>query len=994
MSAKASTLSPVKQALLALDEMTAKVDALERAQNEPIAIIGLGCRFPGAPNPDAFWQILRDGRDVVSEIPESRWNSRDLYHPDPDMPGRMNTRWGGFVDGIDQFDPAFFGISPREAASMDPQQRLLLEVAWEAFENAGQGPEQLAAGRTGVFVGLTGVEYQQLFQQTGDQSKLDVYYASGISRSVAGGRISYVLGIEGPNLAIDTACSSSLVAVHTACLHLRSGDCRIALAGGANVILSPDTTMAFSKAHMMASDGRCKPFDAAADGFVRAEGCGLVVMKLLSDALAAGDRVLAVIRGSAVNQDGRSSGLTAPSGPAQEAVIREALKKARVQGCDIDYVETHGAGTSLGDPIEAHALRDVLGVDRGAVDPLVIGSVKSNMGHLEAAAGVAGLIKTVLSLQNEWIPAHLHFHHLNPHIDWRGVPVEVPVNGRPWQRGSRRRLAGVSAFGFSGTNAHVILEDAPAPADAQDETWNTPYVLTLSARTGEALKVLAGDYAAHLSSRPDLRCADVCHTANNGRTPLPERMAVVGTSTAELAAQLAAAARDGATPGVVRGAVERARNKVVFLFSGQGTQYAGMARELYEAEPCFRDAIDECEQLLTGEVDLPLKSLLWGSASDRLGHTRYTQPCLFSLQWALAQLWKRWGVEPAIVLGHSVGEYAAACVAGVYTLAEGIRLIAARGRLIGGLPSGEGAMAAILAPVKAVQAALADAVGEVEIAAVNGDENVVISGAKAAVEKIAARFEREGCRTERLNVSHAFHSPLMVPIEKRFEAEAARVSMAEPKRTLVSSVTGKAVSAGELQDTGYWRRQVRHAVQFRKALESTVELGGATWVEIGPGATLLGLARGVVEGACVLPSLRKGKDESRLMAESLAALWTRGVPVNWKARSPRGTRRVALPTYPFERQRYWIETSGDDPGESPALQPNTHPLLGTLVQTARGEVVCEARIGTRTGLLSEHVVHGVAVLPATGYIEMLAGAASKALGVDAVVLRGSRSTRR
>jgi len=434
MSPQSSPLSPVKQALLALEQMSGKVEALELAQNEPIAIIGLGCRFPGAPSPEAFWTILREGRDVVSEIPRSRWNSDALYHPNPDSPGRMSTRWAGLLENIDHFDPELFGISPREAAAMDPQQRLLLEVAWEAFENAGQGPQQLAAGRTGVFVGLTGVEYAHLFLQAGDPSLFDVYFASGIARSVAAGRISYVLGIEGPNMAIDTACSSSLVAVHAACLHLRAGDCRIALAGGANVILSPEITMAFSKAHMMASDGRCKAFDSTADGFVRAEGCGLVVLKRLSEALADGDRVLAVIRGSAVNQDGRSSGLTAPSGPAQEAVIREALKKAKVQGSDLDYVEAHGTGTSLGDPIEAHALREVLGADRDAASPLVIGSVKTNTGHLESAAGIAGLIKVVLALENEWIPAHLPFHALNPHIEWRGSPVEIPINGRSWPR--------------------------------------------------------------------------------------------------------------------------------------------------------------------------------------------------------------------------------------------------------------------------------------------------------------------------------------------------------------------------------------------------------------------------------------------------------------------------------------------------------------------------------------------------------------------------------
>jgi acyl transferase domain-containing protein len=989
-----TVLSPVKQALLALEEMTARVDALQRAQQEPIAIVGLACRFPGAPDAGAFWQLLRDGRDAVGEIPRARWDSDALYDPDPDAPGRISTRWGGFLDEIDTFDSEFFGISPREAASMDPQQRLLLEVAWEALEDAGQGPERLAASRTGVFVGITGDEYAQQFLKAGDPSKYDVYFASGIARSVAGGRISYVLGMQGPNMAIDTACSSSLVAVHTACLHLRSGDCRTALAGGANVILSPEITMAFSKSHMMASDGRCKTFDSRADGFVRAEGCGVVVLKRLSDAVADGDRVLAVIRGSAVNQDGRSSGLTAPSGPAQEAVIREALAKAQVDGSAIDYVEAHGTGTSLGDPIEAHALRDALGANRSSATPLVLGSVKTNVGHLEAAAGIAGLIKVVLSLGHEWIPAHLHYLAINPHIDWRGVPVDIPVSGRGWPRGDRRRLAGVSAFGFSGTNAHVIVEEAPTGVVGSGEaaTLRTE-VLALSARTEPALRALAARYAGHLAEHAELRLVDVCHTANTGRAPLPERLAIVASTTAELLEKLTAGAAGADAPGMVRGrAGERGRAKVAFLFTGQGAQYAGMGRGLYDAQPVFKEAIDECERLLGGALDEPLTSVLWGPASGRLDDTRYTQPALFAVEWALAQLWRSWGVEPSVVLGHSVGEYVAACVAGVYSLADGLRLIAARGRLMGGLPSGEGTMAAVLAPAEAVRAAVTAHGGLVDVASVNGVENTVIAGARADVEDVAQQFERGGSRVERLRVSHAFHSPLMNPIEEAFASEARRIPMGAPKRLLVSSVTGAVVSGDELNHPDYWKRQVRQAVQFHTAVQTAASQNCAVWVEIGPGSTLLGLTSPVVPGACLVPSLRRGRDEPALIAESLASVWVRGVSVGWEhVGQDAGRRRISLPTYPFERQRYWLDTSAV-PGAPRIGGPaagSSHPLLGTPIQTPRGDVICQAEVSAATvSLLADHVVHDLSVLPATAYLEMIAGAAAATLGGGELSIEG------
>ncbi len=633
----------------------------------------------------------------LEEIPASRWSLEDLYDADPDAPGKMSSRWAGLLDSIDTFDPEFFGISPREAVAMDPQQRLLLEVAWEALENAGQGPRTLALGQTGVFVGMTGDEYAQLFYQAGDLSVFNTYFASGIARSVASGRISYVLGLQGPNLSIDTACSSSLVAVHTACLNLRMGECRVAIAGGSNVVLSPEVGIAFSKAHMMAPDGRCKTFDSRADGFVRGEGCGIVVLKRLSDALADSDNILAVIRGSAVNQDGRSSGLTVPNAKSQEGVIRQALANGGVKPEEISFVEAHGTGTSLGDPIEAHALAAVLGPGRTTENPLVVGSVKTNVGHLESTAGVAGLIKLVLSLQHEKIPANLHFQKMNPHIDWNGVPVEIPVAARAWGHAEKKRIAGVSAFGFSGTNAHVVVEEAPAREERVRSLERPLHLLTLSARTEIALQELVERYDSALGNSKEA-LGDICFTANAGRIHFEYRSSVVGATVEEIRKKLQE--RKTGTEGQERGGV-----RPVFLFSGQGAQYAGMGKQLYETQPVFRKAIDECEELLKGELEKPLREVMWGASTEALEQTAYTQPALFALEYAMSEMWKSWGIVPGVVLGHSVGEYVAACVAGVYSLADGMKLIAARARLMQKV-SGRGAMAAVMAREERVREAL------------------------------------------------------------------------------------------------------------------------------------------------------------------------------------------------------------------------------------------------------------------------------------------------
>ncbi|MGD0898738.1 MAG: type I polyketide synthase, partial [Thermoguttaceae bacterium] len=697
-------LTPLQNAIYLLKQTQARLAACERAPFEPIAVVGMACRFPGAENPKAFWRMLCDGADAIEEVPADRWNIDDYYDPDPSVPGKMSTRWGGFLKKVDEFDAEFFGISPREAVRVDPQQRLLLEVAWEALEDAGLPIGRMAQTKTGVYVGVVGSDYGML--QSKDVCDMDVFSGTGVSHAILANRVSYVLNLNGPSLTLDTACSSSLVTVHLACQGLRRRESDMALAGGVNLILSPEMTLALTKAHMMSADGRCKAFDTAADGYVRGEGCGMVVLKRLGDALAGGDRILAVIRGTAMNHDGRSNGLSAPNGPAQEAVVRAALADGGLAPLDIGYVETHGTGTRLGDPIEIEALRNVLGAGRAADRPLVVGSVKTNIGHLESAAGIAGLIKAVLVLRHGRIPPHLHLETVNPMLRIQDSPMEIPAAMRDWPRGREPRRAGVSAFGFGGTNAHVIVEESPVQERQENAVERPRHLLTLSARSPQALSELATRYADGMEANPAVSPADVAHTANTGREHFSHRVAVAGESLAELRDNLRGFLADPLAPGVHSGRPENDRPpRIAFLFTGQGAQYAGMGRGLYDTQPTFRAAIDSCAELLRPQLDRPLLCLLDPAAGPLLDQTGYTQPVMFAVEYALASLWRSWGIEPAGVMGHSVGEFAAACTAGVFSLEDGLRLIARRARLMQSLPSG-GVMAAVFATEARVAAAL------------------------------------------------------------------------------------------------------------------------------------------------------------------------------------------------------------------------------------------------------------------------------------------------
>ncbi len=912
------------RAMLAMQKMQAKLESLEKARTEPIAIIGVGCRFPGgADTPEAYWKVLESGRDVIRREPEAR-----RVGPESSPP-----RWGGYLDDVSGFDAAFFGISPREASSLDPRQRMLLEVAWEALEHAGQDPERLVGTPTGVFVGLTGNDYERLLPTAPE--RIDPYFGTGNGHCFPPGRVSYTLGLQGPSLSVDTACSSSLVAVHLACQSLRGGESQLALAGGANLVLDPFVTETLLKMHALSPNGRCSAFDARANGFVRGEGAGVIVLKRLSDALAHGDNVLAVIRGSAINQDGRSTGLTAPNVLAQKALLKQALQSAGVEASAIDYVEAHGTGTSLGDPIEAEALLEVLGKPRADGSRCALASVKTNMGHLEAAAGVAGLIKVVLSLQNESIPRHLNFTRLNPRIRLEGSPFFVPTEQQPWKRGSRPRLAGVSSFGMSGTNAHIILEEAPLPAaPAKAPAPRPAHLLVLSARGKEALVDQARRHAEHLTAHPELATEDVCFTASTARARLPYRLAVTGSSRESLVTGLSAFASGSASEQVAQGREGTSAPRVAFLFTGQGSQFAGMGRRLYETSEVFRDALHRCAERLKPRMDLLSVLYPKDGAASPIDQTAYSQPALLSLEWALAEVWRSWGVVPDAVMGHSVGEFTAACVAGVLSLEDALDLIAERGRLMQALPPG-GVMATVFAPEPEVAPLLERYREQVSIAAYNAPGQVVLSGAGEAVAHITAELEARGVASRRLNVSHAFHSPLLEPMLEPLEACAAKVARGEAKLPLISNVTGRVAAAGEVGAPGYWRRHARSPVRFQEGMEALRGLGIDTFVEVGPHTTLLGLGKACLgSGAAWLSSLRKGQDDLEQMLGTLGHLFVRGAPLDWSKVDPEpGRRKVMLPRYPWQRRRYWLPSDSSVSVKS----PRSSPFMAAASSGSRGE---------------------------------------------------------
>lgn len=961
-------LPPKRLALLAV-QLQEQLERERSSRTEPIAVVGMGCRFPGgADSPDAFWELLEQGRDAIGPVPPDRWDAEGLFDPDPDAPGRIASRWGGFLSRVDGFDAAFFGISPREALAMDPQQRLLLEVVWEAFEDAGIPPARYRGRKAGVFIGVCNNDYLNRLLKRGVES-IDLYLSSGSAYSVVSGRISFTFGFQGPAVSVDTACSSSLVAMHQACQSLRAGESSLAVTGGVNIMCSVETTMALSRSRMMAADGRCKAFDERADGFVRAEGCGVLILKRLSDALRDGDRIHALVRGTAVGQDGRSTGLTVPNGPAQEEVIRDALAAGGLQPDDIDYVEGHGTGTSLGDPIELLALGSVFTPRAG--EPVLVGSVKTNLGHLESAAGVAGVIKTILALEHGRVPRHLHFATPTSHVDWNALPLRVSPQGASWTAGRLRR-AGVSSFGFSGTNAHVIVEQAVDSAPRPARGPSPPFEVVLaSARTPRNVGVVMERLASAVESGPVDRFADAAYTTRVGRTHLPYRQAAVVTGPAQLRASIEGK-EDSPTLWDSPARVTE-RMKPVFLFTGQGAQWPGMGAVWYRDIPAFRDAVDRCAAVLDPMLGAPLPQLLCEGAGDdhALYRTEVAQPAVVAFEWSLAQVWISWGVTPAAVLGHSLGEFVAATVAGVLKLEDMLRLVRRRGQLLDSLPGGD-AMAAIFAPADDVEAVLARFPGEAGIGAYNAPNATVVSGIAHIVERVVEEFRKAGVESRFLRLDKGFHSPRVAPIVDDLVRAARDIRHYPPELPLPWNVTGEVGRSVE-PSPDYWGEHVRSPVRFVQGVHALAAEGFRCFLEVGPHPTLSPLVAQTLgsDGPILVPSLRRGGDAWQDILEAAARLHVAGVDIDWEAMAePWGRRRVALPTYPFERDAYWVEDDARWPGVAPVR--GSVPGVRLPIAASVHETLFTPR---HPSFLEQHRLDGEPVVPGPVYLELAAGAA-------------------
>jgi len=1102
--------SLITKALLEIKDLKARLRRQDEERMEPIAVVGMACRFPGnANNTEQYWNMLRDGVDAISSVTADRWDINRFHDHDSDMPVKISTTKGGFLHDIKGFDASFFGISPRECESLDPHQRMILEVSWEALEHANLLPENLFGSNSGVFIGVSSMDNVIRLMGEASLSEVDAYYGTGCALSPIAGRVSYNLGFTGPSFIVDTACSSSLLSLHLATESLRRNECDLALGGGVHLLFHPGISVAFSQAQMLSPDGRCKTFDAAANGYTRGEGCGMVVLKRLSDAQRDGNSIFALIRGSAVNQDGASGGLAIPSGPSQEQVIQKALARAGIKPEQVNYVEAHGTGIPLGDPIEISALVNALG--KGRTQPLMVGSVKTNIGHLEASAGIASVIKVVLALQHGAIPPHLHFNEPNPLIPWSEIPINIPSSLTPWPpfnnseaadetnetdkakatakakatdntkaadktkvadgiktiKGAEtvnptERIAGISSFGFSGTNVHMLISGAESvgthkPVADTHTSVNLQHVapelklFPLSARTDDALRDLAQRYLespffSQLKTRNQNSAilSKICAGAASMRTHFVRRLALVADnmdSVHELLTSFTQTRCNGSEESGLDctsdesgvdcvseelrryGNGDTAENmhiggsgdqpRVAFLFTGQGSQYPGMGQELYATEPIFREAVKECDAILSPVINLSLPALLYGekpASAEQLAQTALTQPLLFSLEYALARLWMSWGVTPEALMGHSVGEYVAACVAGVFSLEDGLKLIAARARLMYELPRG-GSMAAVFADPDFVEKSIRSIEGStisgknqngsmqgmntigtqdavtlaVAVAAYNGPRNTVISGSKELVESILVQFESQGIECRRLPVSHAFHSHLMEPVLTEFKAVAQKIRYNEPRIPVISNITGT-IAGSELSTPEYWVRHVMSPIRFSDGIEELFNKNYDLFIEIGPSATLIGMAR-QVEGAKRarwLPSLRRNSAQHRTMLNSLGEYWVEGGTVDWESVNGIPDRNIQLPTYPFQHHRqYWKEIPVDTArGVLHGVTHLTHPLLMCrLSSPILREKLFESLFSTaKMPFLEDHRVFGKLVVAGATHLSLVLGAAALDMG--------------
>ena len=958
--------------------------------NEPIAVIGMSCRFPGADNINEFSELLFSGREAIKEFPsDNRWNKE--YISD----GNTITH-GGYLSDIDKFDPQFFGISPREATQMDPQQRLLLEVSREALEDACIDPNSLKGKNAGVFMGVCSYDYARF--SVGEKELFDVYTGTGTSLSIVSNRLSYLLDLRGPSISVDTACSSSLVAVHQACSSIRNGESNIAIAGGVSLILSSETNTIFTQTGFLSKDGKCKTFDADADGYVRGEGCGIVILKSLSKAIEEGDRVLAVIKGSAVNQDGKSNGLTAPNGLSQEDVIRQALLNANLKPADITYIETHGTGTPLGDPIEVNSITEVLSKDRSPENNLYIGSVKTNIGHLEGAAGIAGVIKTILALQKKEIPKHLNFNKLNEEILIEGLPVKIVTERTIWKGNpDGNRLAGVSSFGFGGTNAHVILEEAPDIKELSNKKIRPFSIFTLSAKSENALQKYADRFERLLSFKNDLKLEDICHSVNTSRNGMNTRLAVTALTKDDLLGKLKMFSSGEESADIKTGSAKlNYKPKVAFLFPGQGAQYIGMCKELYDTHPLFRNIINRCDEILRNYLEKPLLEVLFYEKDENINpinETTYTQPALFAVEYALGKLWMSWGVVPELMMGHSAGEYVAACLAGVFSLEDGLKLSAERGRLMQTL-TGDGEMYTIFDNEINVAKAIREFSDpdDVSVASINSPVKTVISGKKDQIAKILPYFDSNQIEYKKINVSIASHSSLMKPMIASFRKVCNEVTYSKADIPVVSNISAEIVT-GKMSNAEYWCEHIMSAVRFSDSIKECVKYGIDTFIDLGPMPTSIGMAQETIQdpGIKWIASIKKNFTIWETMLQGMGELYVNGHDVDFKNFDKDFSHnKISLPTYPFQRQRYWIEdlkkksvsgkeTLNKKPGSS---------LLGKKLSVASGnEIIFNSRMTSdEPSFIREHGIYGKPVFPTTAYAELALEAGLEILGTSELMI--------
>ena len=901
-----------------------KTPQAKQDKTRSIAIIGMACRFPGANNYQKFWQNLEEGINSISEVPSERWEVEKYYSPNPEERNKSISKWGGFIERIDQFDAQFFGISPREAQTMDPQQRLMLELSWSCLEDAGYAPSQLFGSSTGVFIGGCHRDYEILQHSYGQ----DAYGhgATGTWTFMIPNRISFFFNFRGPSVPVDTACSSSLVAVHQAIDALKGQECDTAIVGGVNLLCEPTKYIQMSQLGMLSPKGQCKTFDSEADGYVRGEGAGVILLKPLAKAIEDKDHIYAVIIGSAVNHGGRARTLTSPNVYAQSQVLWDAYTKANVPPDTISYIEAHGTGTPLGDPIEINGLKRAFRqlhhqYDLSSVDnPYCgLGTVKTNIGHLEPAAGIAGVIKVLLAMKNQKLPKMLNFQQLNPRIKLKGSPFYIVCETKQWEQLKTKeeeivpRRAGISSFGVGGVNAHIVLEEAPELATPKVAFERPLQILTLSAKNEKALGELVKKYEGFLKSNQEESVSDICFTANTGRDHFQYRLAVLGKSSVELQERLEALLRGNETRELVKGYAGNNNPKIVFLFTGQGSQYVDMGRELYETQPVFRKTLEQCDEILGPYLEKSLLEVLYPQqqaeeqVSSLLDQTAYTQPALFAIEYGLAQLWQSWGIKPDVVMGHSVGEYVAATIAGVLSLEDGLKLIAHRGRLMQQLPQG-GEMVAVMASESKVNQLMAPYTEKVALAAINGLQSVVISGEAEAIGTLRDSLESQGIKTKQLQVSHAFHSPLMEPMMGSFEAVANQITYNQPRIPLISNVTGTRADES-ITTASYWVNHVRQPVKFAQSMETLHQEGYEVFLEIGAKPILLGMGRECLMGTkkLWLPSLRTGKPDWLQMLQSLGQLYIQGVKVDWLGFDKNYSRqKIVLPTYPWQQKRYWV----------------------------------------------------------------------------------------